>query len=120
MGLGKSKFMLMMNVVSLVFAVTMNSICIPLFGIAGAALSCMSYQILQCTWMNLYLRKMGFWPYRMSLLVQVAWIVAIIVTYIALNTVVSATLFEKGVAYGIVILLLLLTFWKQGLAKKNF
>ncbi len=120
MGLGKSKFMLMMNVVSLVFAVTMNSICIPLFGIAGAALSCMSYQILQCTWMNLYLRKMGFWPYRMSLLVQVVWIVAIIVTYIALNTVVSATLFEKGVAYGIVILLLLLTFWKQGLAKKNF
>ena len=71
--------MLMMNVVSLVFAVTMNSICIPLFGIAGAALSCMSYQILQCTWMNLYLRKMGFWPYRMSLLVQVVWIVAIIV-----------------------------------------
>ena len=120
MGLGKSKFMLMMNVVSLVFAVTMNSICIPLFGIAGAALSCMSYQILQCTWMNLYLRKMGFWPYKMSLLVQVAWIVAIIVIYIALNTVVSATLLEKGVAYGIVILLLLLTFWKQGLAKKNF
>ena len=119
-GLGKSKFMLMMNIVSLVFAVTMNRICIPIFGIAGAALSCMSYQILQCIWMNAYLRKMGYWPYRKSLIIQGVWIVSLVAIYIAVNTVVSPTLVSKGVFYGIVILLLLLTFWKQGLAKKNF
>ena len=118
-GLGRSKFMLLMNVVSLVFAVTMNWVCIPLFGIAGAALSCMSYQILQCVWMNIYLRKMGYWPYQKSLIVQGFWIVSLVAIYVAVNTVVSPSLMSKAVIYGVVILLLLLTFWKQGLAKKN-
>ena len=111
--------MLMMNIVSLVFAVTMNRICIPIFGIAGAALSCMSYQVLQCIWMNAYLRRMGYWPYQKSLIIQGIWIVSLVTVYIVLNTVFSATLLSKGVFYGVVILLLLLTFWKQGLAKKN-
>ena len=70
--------------------------------------------------MNAYLRKMGYWPYRKSLIIQGIWIVSLVAIYIAVNTVISPTLVSKGVFYGIVILLLLLTFWKQGLAKKSF
>lgn len=119
-GLGKSKFMLIMNVVTLIFALAMNRILIPVFGIAGAAISSMSYQILQGVWMNLYLKKMGYWPYKKYLFVQVAWIAFLMVIYVVLNNFYTATLFAKAIFYAIVILLLLLTFFKQGLmSKKN-
>ncbi|OWV16225.1 polysaccharide biosynthesis C-terminal domain-containing protein [Fibrobacter sp. UWH1] len=114
--LGKSRFMLFMNMVSLVFATIMNRMCIPIFGIAGAAISSMAYQILQNVWMCLYLRKMGYWPFRLNLLIQIAWILLLIISYVVLNTVWAPSLWIKAAIYVGIILLIVLTFFKQGLA----
>lgn len=119
-GLGKSKFMLLMNIVSLLMALLMNRICIPIFGIAGAALSSMSYQIMQCVWMNLYLKKMGYWPYQKYLWIQVVWIALLAGIYFAINTSYNPSLLMRGVGYGVVIVLILATFWVQGLSGKKF
>lgn len=115
-GLGKSKFMFMMNVFSLVFALVLNKLLIPLFGIAGAAISSMSYQIMQCIWMNLYLYKMGYWPYKFNLTIQGFWIISLTVLYALLNYSLDLSLGIKAAIYGIVLLLIASTFVIQGLA----
>ena len=115
-GLGKSKFMLMMNVVSLIFALAMNRLLIPVLGIAGAALSSMSYQILQSIWMNIYLKKMGFWLYQKFLWGQVFWMALLVAFYVYLQLAPSPSLSLKAVVYAVLLLLLLWTFWKQGLS----
>lgn len=119
-GLGKSRFMLSMNVVSLLFAIVMNRLLIPQMGIAGAALSSMSYQILQCVWMNLYLKKLGFWPYRKKLWIQGIWIVSLVAVDVGINFFFAPGLLAKGLGYAVVLLLILLTFWRQGLAGERF
>lgn len=119
-GLGKSKFMLKMNIVSLVFAITMNYLLIPLFGIAGAALSSMSYQILQCVWMNVYLVKMGYWPYKKSLFVQGSLILILALFYIGLNQGISLSIASKIVTYSIAVLVILAVFYFQGLFGKKY
>ncbi len=118
-GLGKSRFMLGMNVVSLIFAVLMNALLIPSLGIAGAALSSMSYQVLQCVWMNLYLRRMGYWPYQGRLIVQGIWMVLFAAIYLVENRFYSPSLFSKGVLYAALLLGIAGTFWWQGLSKKR-
>lgn len=118
-GLGKSKFMLGMNVVSLIFAILMNALLIPFLGIAGAAVSSMSYQILQCVWMNLYLRRMGYWPYQGRLMVQGIWILLFAVIYLVENRFFSPSLISKGVLYAVLLLGIAGTFWWQGLSKKR-
>jgi len=119
-GLGRSKFMLLMNVVSLVVAVGLNYLLIPKFGIAGAAISSMGYQVLQCVWMNIYVHRMiGFFPYKLSLSVQGVWITGLVVLYIALNNAsfgFAPGLVAKGFMYGAAILVILATFYFQGLA----
>ncbi len=117
-GLGKSSFLFFMNIVSLVVAVALNYICIPHMGIAGAALSSMLYQTMQCVWMNIYLKKMGYWPYEKYLIVQGIWIVGLAALYVLVNTVYFPTLVTKSVIFGIALLLILTTFWKQGLSQK--
>jgi len=119
-GLGKSRFLLLMNVVSLVLAIVLNRIFIPLFGIAGAALASMSYQIIQCVWMNFYLHRMGYWPYKKNLWIQGIWIVSLIGFYIILNTIYTPSILIKGITYGVVLLLILVTFWGQGLAGEKY
>lgn len=119
-GLGHSKFMLKMNIVSLIFAVTMNFLLIPIFGIAGAALSSMSYQILQCLWMNAYLVRLGFWPYKKSLFVQGALILFLAFLYVVLNKGLSVSLLGKAGIYGILVLMILSVFYFQGLFGKKY
>ncbi|PWJ62278.1 MULTISPECIES: polysaccharide biosynthesis C-terminal domain-containing protein [unclassified Fibrobacter] len=119
-GLGKSKFMLLMNAVSLVFAIGMNNLLIPRLGIAGAALSSMSYQILQCVWMNIYVRRMiGFFPYRLSLSIQGLWILCLVGLYVLLNHQTFAfapSILMKAGIYSAAILVIVATFYFQGLA----
>ncbi len=114
-GLGKSRFMLMMNAVTLVFALACNRLLIPAFGMAGAAVSTMLYQSLQSVWMNVYLRRMGYWPYSRSLLAQVAWAAAMILLYVALNEWISPDLPAKAAVYALVFAGLVATFFAQGL-----
>ena len=118
-GLGKSKFMLLMNIFALAMAVVMNRICIPIFGIAGAALSSMSYQIMQCIWMNLYLKKMGYWPYQRNLFVQGVWILLLVGVNYGINFIYLPSLLVKSIFYVVVLMGLLLTFWMQGLFGKK-
>lgn len=116
-GLGKSKFMLLMNVVSLVFAIGVNYLLIPVLGIAGAALSSMGYQILQAVWMNIYVYRMiGFFPYKLSLCVQGVWIFVLVALYVVLNKWYFPPLWLKAIYYGISLLLIIATFYFQGLA----
>lgn len=119
-GLGKSKFMFVMNVFSLCFALLMNWICIPPLGIAGAAISSMSYQIMQCLWMNIYLVKMGYWPYRKSLWIQWIWVSLLIGVDVVFNFVCAPTMAVKIAMYAVVILLIGATFWGQGLAGEKY
>jgi O-antigen/teichoic acid export membrane protein len=100
-------------------AVVMNRICIPIFGIAGAALSSMSYQIMQCIWMNLYLKKMGYWPYQRNLCVQGVWILLLVGVNYVINFVYFPSLLAKSIFYVVVLMGLLLTFWMQGLIGKK-
>lgn len=108
----------MMNVVSLGVALLMNKILIPTLGIADAALSSMSYQILQCIWMNIYLKRMGYWPYKKILWVQMFWILLLVGFDYGINFVHAPSLMTKGIIYGIVLLLILGTFYLQGLSEK--
>ncbi len=119
-GLGKSKFMLSMNVVSLVLALILNRLLIPVFGIAGAALSSMSYQIVQSVWMNLYLKKMGYWPYEKTLWIQGGWIIFFVGCYIFFNEFYEPTLWVKSIIYTILLLLIGSTFWVQGFSKARY
>lgn len=114
-GMGKSRFMLKLNAVTLVFALAMNALLIPRFGLMGAAMSTAGYQLLQCVWMNCFLVRMGFWPYKANLFVQGAWILLMLVVYILSNTVCTLGRVEEIVLFVLASLGLLLTLKCQNL-----
>ena len=114
-GLGKSRFMLMMNAVTLVFALACNRLLIPALGMAGAALSTMLYQTLQSVWTNVYLRRMGHWPYARSLWAQGAWGAAMLALYVALNNGFEPGMAAKIGLYAAALGGLVATFFAQGL-----
>lgn len=119
-GMGNSRFMLKLNVVTLVFALAMNCLLIPRFGLAGAALSTASYQLLQCVWMNIYLKRLGYWPYKASLFVQVFWILLLLVLYIGINTCWKPAFYQDVLMFVVAILGLFATLWRQGLMDSLF
>lgn len=119
-GMGNSRFMLKLNVVTLVFALAMNCLLIPRFGLAGAALSTASYQLLQCVWMNIYLKRLGYWPYKASLFVQVFWILLLLVLYIGINTCWKPAFYQDVLMFVVAILGLFVTLWRQGLMDSLF
>jgi len=94
-GMGKSKFLLKLNVYSLILAVSMNLLLIPKFGLVGAAISTLSFQIFQGIWMNAELLKNGIWPYRRGLWVQLAWAIALLVLFVLLNTGFEPQMWQK-------------------------
>ncbi|MDR1760175.1 MAG: oligosaccharide flippase family protein [Fibrobacter sp.] len=84
-GIGKSFYTLKMNIFSLGVALISGYFLIPAFGLVGAALSMLSYNVVSMVWNNIYLAKLGLWPYSAKLWVQLLWIVLLLVTYIVLN-----------------------------------
>jgi O-antigen/teichoic acid export membrane protein len=120
-GMGNSRFMLKLNIFTLIFALSLNALLIPRMGLAGAALSTASYQLMQCVWMNVYLVRMGYWPYKKSLLVQVGWIVALLALYIGINSGMLRFAFYQDVLVFVVALAgLFVTLWSQGLMDSLF
>ena len=119
-GMGNSRFMLKLNVVTLVFSLIANALLIPRFGLAGAAFATASYQLLQCVWMNVYLVRMGYWPYNISLLAQVFWILVLLGLYIGANTVFHLEFYQDVLLYIAATLGLLFTLWRQGLLDSLF
>jgi len=84
-----------LNVYSLILAVSMNLLLIPKFGLVGAAISTLSFQIFQGIWMNAELLKNGIWPYRRGLWVQLAWAIALLALFVLLNTGFEPEMWQK-------------------------
>ena len=120
-GMGNSRFMLKLNAATLAFAVIMNTLLIPRLGLAGAALATASYQMLQCVWMNVYLVRLGHWPYKASLLAQVFWIAALLALYIGINTgVLALEFYQEIIVFAVAVAGLMVTLWRQGLLDSLF
>ncbi len=119
-GMGNSRFMLKLNVVTLVFALLMNALLIPRLGLAGAALATASYQLLQCVWMNVYLKRLGYWPYKASLFVQMFWILLLLVLYIGINTCWKPAFYQDVLMFVVAVVGLFVTLWRQGLMDSLF
>ena len=63
---------------------------------------------------------MGYWPYRKDLWIQGIWIVSLITCDYILNFVYDPPMVTKIIAAVIIAGLILLTFWKQGLAGQKY
>ena len=111
-GLGKSLFSMIVDILSLMVALATGYFLIPAYGLVGAALSMLCYNIFAIVLNNGYLIKMGLWPYSSKLISQVVWILILIAFYIMLNMqVFTLTLLEKVFAY-VGILAILGIYWK--------
>ncbi len=107
-GMGKSLYTLILDIVLLGVTLASGYVLIPAFGLVGAALSMLCYNIVAIISNNVYLLKMGLQPYSLRLLSQVGWIIALIAFYIALNMqVFTLTLVEKAVVYVAIVAALL-------------
>lgn len=106
-GMGKSLYSLIIDIVSLAVALVSGYILIPAFGLVGAALSMLTYNIVAIICNNIYLFKMGLRPYSIRLLPQVAWIMGLIAFYIVINIgIFTLDLWHKVGAYAVVLVLL--------------
>ena len=111
-GMGKSLYSLIMDVISLGVALALGYFLIPALGLVGAALSMLGYNIMAIICNNIYLIKMGYRPYSVRLVSQVAWIVELITFYVMLNVKQpELSLVEKGGIY-LAVLALLGIYWK--------
>lgn len=99
-GLGKSLYTLKMNIFSLGIALGSGYFLVPAYGLVGAALSMLSYNVVSMIWNNVYLAKMGLWPYSSKLINRFAWICVLIACYVVLNVGnFELSLWQKVVAY---------------------
>jgi O-antigen/teichoic acid export membrane protein len=106
-GMGKSLYSLIMDIVSLGVALVSGYLLIPAFGLVGAALSMLCYNIVAIICNNIYLLKMGLQPYSIRLLSQVGWIIALIAFYIAINMqVITLSMLQKAGIYVLILLAL--------------
>lgn len=111
-GIGKSLYTLKMDTFSLVVALVSGYFLVPAYGLVGAALSMLLYNVVAIVWNNIYVFKLGLRPYSSKLVSQALWIVALIVFYILLNAqVIVLDMVEKCVFYGVVLAVLGL-YWK--------
>ena len=117
-GLGKTLYSLKMDFTSLVVTLVTGYFLIPAFGLVGAALAMLCQQGVAIICNNIYLIMMGYRPYSIKLVSQALWIVGLIAFYIVVNMgVFSMVMWQKIVVY-LVIVALLLLYWK--IVKKHF
>ncbi len=106
-GIGKSLYTLKMNLFSLGIALVSGYFWVPAYGLVGAALSMLCYNVVAMIWNNVYLAKMGLWPYSSKLVNRFVWICVLIACYAALNLFqVEWNLWQKSAAYLISLLAL--------------
>ena len=111
-GMGKSFYSLIMDVISLGVALALGYFLIPAFGLVGAALSMLGYNVVAIICNNIYLLKMGYRPYSIRLVSQVVWIIGLITFYVMINVKQpDFSLVEKGGIY-LGVLALLGIYWK--------
>jgi O-antigen/teichoic acid export membrane protein len=80
-GLGKSFYVLKTDIISLCAAFAANYFLIPVFGLAGAAISTLIFTFTQAILNNIYLFKLGYFPYAKKLLIYMGWIIALAVFF---------------------------------------
>lgn len=113
-GIGKSLYTLKMNLFSLAIAFACGYLLIPRFGLVGAALSMLSYSVVSMIWNNIYLAKLGLWPYSLKLWVQLFWMAVLMLLYVALNLgVIAPTLWQKAIMYLVVLAIFGIQLWQQ-------
>ena len=96
-----------MNIFSLGIALLSGYFLIPAFGLVGAALSMLSYNLVSMIWNNAYLAKLGLWPYSRKLWTQLAWMAALLALYIAMNSGwLSMDIPQKVILYSVVLVAL--------------
>ena len=106
-GMGKSLYSLKMDVLSLGVALISGYFLIPAFGLVGAALSMLCYNLVAIVCNNIYLFKMGLWPYSSKLISQIVWIVGLIAFYIVINAkFTDLDLITKALVYAVVLAML--------------
>lgn len=111
-GMGKSLYSLKMDIFSLVVALISGYYLVPAFGLVGAALSMLLYNVVAIIFNNAYLLKLGYRPYSSRLMSQAAWILGLIAFYIVINmNLFTLTLVQKIIIY-VVILGFLGLYWK--------
>jgi O-antigen/teichoic acid export membrane protein len=99
-GLGKSLYTLKMNLFSLGIALVSGYFLVPALGLVGAALSMLSYNVVSMIWNNVYLAKMGLWPYSSKLINRFVWICVLIACYVILSVGnFELNLWQKSLAY---------------------
>lgn len=99
-GIGKSLYTLKMNLFSLGIALVSGYFLIPAYGLVGAALSMLCYNVIAMIWNNVYLAKLKLWPYSKKLWNRQLWICILIACYIALNIgEFSLELWQRAIAY---------------------
>ncbi len=99
-GIGKSLYTLKMNLFSLGIALVSGYFLIPAYGLVGAALSMLCYNVIAMIWNNVYLAKLKLWPYSKKLWNRQLWICILIACYVALNIGdFSLELWQRAIAY---------------------
>ena len=106
-GMGKSLYSLIMDIISLGVALLSGYLLIPTYGLVGAALSMLCYNLVAIICNNVYLFKMGLQPYSLRLLSQALWILFLVGFYIAINTqVIVLSMPQKAGVYVLILLAL--------------
>ncbi len=103
-GIGKSLYTLKMNLFSLGVALASGYFLVPAFGLVGAALSMLIYNMVAMVWNNVYLFYLKLWPYSMKLWSQIVWMFGLIGFYILLNMhFFTLTLVQKAGLYLVIL-----------------
>ncbi len=113
-GIGKSFYTLKMNIFSLGIALLSGYFLIPALGLVGAALSMLSYNLVSMIWNNIYLAKLGLWPYSAKLWPQLLWMVLLLALYMVLNFGgLTLSIWQKVIFYLMVLVALGFQWWLQ-------
>jgi len=83
-GMGKSLYTFKIDVLSLVVAFIVNYFLIPKFGLVGAALSTLSFTLVQIICNNIYLFKMGYFLYTKKIFIYIALSMFLLLFYLML------------------------------------
>lgn len=103
-GIGKSLYTLKMNAFSLAVALISGYFLVPAFGLVGAAMSMLIYNLVAMVWNNAYLAYLKLWPYSVKLVSQIVWMFGLIGFYVLLNMrVFTLTLPEKAILYVVIL-----------------
>jgi len=109
-GIGKSLYLLKMNIVSFCLAFLVNYFLIPVLGLPGAALSTLAFTLLQSVCNNIYIFKLRLKLFSKKIIPYAVWSVLLFLAYILLPYF-SFELWQKIIFYVVALCGLAITKW---------